>query len=80
MKKWILIEWKNGDEFETCLQATTREEALTEAQAVWKRLSGYDQKNREEFFVVFAELNEDGSVDFDTESDHISKEEISGKE
>lgn len=69
MKKWILIE-NMGDQFETVLSATSKEEAIREAKAIWNRLSRFDQKRREEFYIVFAEID-DGIVNLDTATESV---------
>ena len=67
MKSWVLIE-NMGDQFETVLKATTKDEAINEARAIWNRLSFHDQKRRKEFFLIYADV-EDGIVDFDSGTD-----------
>lgn len=77
MKKWVLIDWRKDDlETETILEAKTREEALAEARTKWRKLSRYDQKNRDDFYAAFVEVDEGGYADLDSESGYISIEEI----
>lgn len=78
--KWILIDWKNGDLFETVLSATTREEALSEARAAWNRLSPHDQRTRQDFYVVYAALDDDGIPDYNSATDTIAMAEITSGE
>jgi len=81
MKKWVLIDWRKDNlETETTLEAKTREEALAEARIKWRKLSRYDQKNRADFYAAFVEVYEDGCADLDSETDHISMEEITKDE
>lgn len=70
MKNWILIE-NMGDQFETVLNATGKESAVKEAKAIWDRLSEHDKKRRNEFYIIYAEMN-DGIVDFDTATESVN--------
>lgn len=70
MKNWILIE-NMGDQFETVLNAADKESAVEEAKAIWGRLSPYDRKRRNEFYIIYAEMN-DGIVDFDTATESVN--------
>lgn len=70
MKNWILIE-SMGDQFETVLNAADKESAVEEAKAIWDRLSAHDKKRRNEFYIVFAEI-EDGIVNLDTAIESVN--------
>lgn len=70
MKNWILIE-NMGDQFETVLNAADKESAVEEAKSIWDRLSPYDRKRRNEFYIVFAEID-DGIVNMDTATESVN--------
>lgn len=70
MKQWILIE-NIGDQFETVLNAGTKESAIEEAKTIWNRLSAHDKKRRNEFYIVFAEI-EDGIVKLETATESVN--------
>lgn len=53
--RYILIELKDGDEFETLLAAGSREDAEAEAERRWDRMSTYDQSRTASFFVAECE-------------------------
>lgn len=71
MKKWVIIDEKNGDMFEEILEAKTKEEAVAAARREYDRLSSYDKKQRTAFYVGFAEIDEDEIIDFDTMTDIV---------
>lgn len=54
-----LIEERNGDQFETRLDAQTEAEAISEAQRIFDKLSDYDKKHREAAYVVLSDPMED---------------------
>lgn len=83
MKNWVLVEYL-GDplaaEYETVLDAQTREEALAIAKIKWKKMGNHDQGLRSDFFVTLVDLDEDGIADLDSEIDCISMAEITHEE
>ena len=70
LKQWVIID-QCGDEFEEALPVMTREEAVYAANLEWERLSAYDQKRREAFYVGCMVVDEDGGVDLDTMMDVV---------
>lgn len=70
MKKFAILDRiKNGDWFDRVIDAETQEQAIWMAQLEWDRLSTYDQNRREEFALVFGEVDEDRFIDLDTATD-----------
>lgn len=72
MEKWYLVDDCESSKaacFEEVLSAETQEDAITEARLVWDRLTLHDQRDRDEFFVGYADTDEDGCLDYDTMTD-----------
>lgn len=71
MKKWYLIDWKDGDMWNEQMDAETKEEAEEELFAAWNRLTPREQKHRQSFFAIYTTTDEEGNVDFDAADDEI---------
>lgn len=70
MKKWIIVDNCLSSKGEIYTErAESREQAFTEAVAAWKHLGRHDQGIRDGFYIGFAEIDEDGNVDFDSMTD-----------
>ena len=65
MKQWYLIDETNGDNFETCLNTSSKAVAVREMINQWNHLSDHDKKRRRSFYVAYMEANEDG-IDYDS--------------
>ena len=72
MKKWVIVD--------DCLStkgviyteyAECREQALENAKAEWNHLGKHDQGIRDAFYIGFAEVDDDGNVDFDSITETI---------
>lgn len=75
MKKWYLIDdCLHGARqvFETALDCDSQEEAFDLATREWEALSAHDQRARDDFYIGFADVDEDGCVDYNTMTDIIS--------
>lgn len=75
MKKWYLIDdclHSARQVFETALDCASKEEAFDLAVREWEALSAHDQRARDDFYIGFADVDEDGCVDYDTMTDIIS--------
>ena len=64
MKKYAVIDWKNGDRFEDIFD--TEQEALNAAEYQWNHLTEKEHQDREFFAVMRGDLDEDGCFDLDT--------------
>ena len=64
-RRWCIIERTRGDECETILDATDRDDAYRQARLAWDKMSAYDQRQSEAYFVGLADV-EDGVVNLDT--------------
>lgn len=85
MKRWVIVDYADGDMFEELLPPMNKKEAIEAAVDQWEALSAYDRKRRYEFYVGCAEVDEDGIVDFDTMTDTVDviklhKEELEAEE
>ena len=70
MKKWIIVDdclTAKGEIFAHPVDSL--EQAYAEACAEWKHLGRHDQGIRDGFYIGFAEIDEDGNVDFDSMTD-----------
>ena len=65
MEKWFLVDSKKGDLFTKVLSAKNSSDAIQEATTIWNSLSAFDRKQRDAFFVIYAEENEEGQPDYD---------------
>lgn len=75
MKKWYLIDdCLHGARqvFETALDCDSQEEAFDLATREWEALSAHDQRARDDFYIGFADVDEDNCVDYNTMTDIIS--------
>lgn len=73
--KWYLIDdaiHARCQIFEHELKAQTKEEAIAEAKAEWNCLTTREQKDRDEFYIGYADVDEDGCVDYDSMTDIYS--------
>lgn len=72
MKRWVIFDIKEGDWFDRPLKAgITKEQAVQTARREWERLSDFDKKHREDFFLSYCDVNDDGVADLDSETDHV---------
>ena len=69
MKKYAIYDSiKNGDSFEELFE--TKEAAIKKADYLWLRnLTERDKKRREEFVVLYGDVDEDGCFVLDTSVD-----------
>lgn len=65
MKHYYLIDVR-GDEFQTKLNCDCDWQAKTACELEWERLSEYDKSKRTEFFVIKANEDENGDIDWAT--------------
>jgi hypothetical protein len=75
MKRWFLIDnatKSHAQIFETALDAKDQAEAIQIARREWDHLTDSEKKRRDDFFVGYAEEDEDGDVDWDTMTDIYS--------
>lgn len=75
MKKWYLIDdCLHGARqvFETALDCDAQEEAFDLATREWEALSAHDQRSRDDFYIGFADVDDNGCVDYNTMTDIIS--------
>lgn len=70
MKHYAVIDWTNGDRYETIFD--TELEALESAENQWNHLTKPEKQNREFFAIMFGDLDEDEC--FDINSAEIIKE------
>lgn len=74
MKKWYLIDdctTKKGAVFTEELGADTREEARATIYETWNALTTHDQSLRDSYTAVYADLDEDGGVDYESITDEV---------
>ena len=64
IKKYALIDCKNGDMFEDIFE--TEQDALKAADNQWSHLTARERKEREMFEVMYGEIDEDGCFDLNT--------------
>ena len=64
MKKYAVIDWKNGDQFEDIFD--TEQEAIAKADREWGNMTQHDKNRREFYAVMYGELDEDGCFDMNT--------------
>lgn len=75
MKKWYLIDdclASKGQVFESVLDCNTQKKAFDLAVREWESLSAHDQQDRDDFYIGFADVDEDGCVDYETMTSIIS--------
>ena len=75
MKRWFLIDnatKSHAQIFETALDAKDQAEAIRLARYEWDHLTDSEKKRRDDFFVGYAEEDEDGDADWDTMTDIYS--------
>lgn len=65
--KYAVIDQTKIDWFEDVFD--TEKEAIAHADYMWSIMAEYDKKRIEGFFVASCELNEDGTVDYDSLKD-----------
>lgn len=66
MKKYYLVDQKNGDIFTDIIPKQNAADAIIWAKAEWDALSDHDKKQRSAFYVALGEENENG-YDFEAE-------------
>lgn len=75
MKNWYLIDdatAARGEIFDKTLPCSSQEEAYDLAVREWKALSDADRASRDEFYIGFAEADEEGCVNYNSMTDIIS--------
>lgn len=75
MKRWFMIDnatKSHAQIFETALDAKDQAEAIQIARREWDHLTDSEKKRRDDFFVGYAEEDEDGDADWDTMTDIYS--------
>jgi len=79
MKKWVVIDdcmSSKSSTYEEILDATTAEEAEAEARFKWDRMTEYDKKLRDAYYVGLCDITpeiEEGEVYYtDTMTDIIN--------
>ena len=79
MKKWYLIDdclASKGQVFETALDCDSQEKAFDLATREWEALSAHDQRARDDFYIGFADVDDDGCADYNTMTNVISIKEV----
>lgn len=66
MKRYVIFDTKNGDCFNDILDTEDREKAVDIFRREWAALSAHDQKQREQFELVYCEVDEDEIPDLET--------------
>lgn len=66
MKKYVMISFVNGDEFEESINAADKENAIRIADSIFDKLSDFDKKRTESEFLAYANFDENGVIDFDS--------------
>lgn len=75
MKKWYLIDdclASKGQVFESVLDCNTQKKAFDLAVREWEALSVHDQQDRDDFYIGFADIDDNGCVDYNSMTDIIS--------
>lgn len=67
MKKYYLVDQKNGDIFTDIIPKQNAVDAIIWAKAEWDALSDYDKKQRQACYVALGEEDEDLGYDFEEE-------------
>lgn len=74
MKHWFWIEdctSARSEVYDEILPVESKEEALNLASAKWEALTESDRRKRDEAFIGYAEVDEDGCVDYNTMTDIV---------
>ena len=69
MKHYYIIDDRTthgGAMFEDRINAESKEDAVLIARVTWEKLSEYDRKRCDAFYLGYAEETEDGVIDYDT--------------
>lgn len=64
MKRYFVVDWKSGDSFEEAFE--TKSDAINRADYEWNCLTKKEKEQREMFCVMYAEIDEDGCIDYNT--------------
>ena len=67
MKKYYLVDQRNGDIFTDIIPKRNAADAIIWAKAEWDVLSDYDKKQRQAYYVALGEEDEDLGYDFEEE-------------
>ena len=67
MKKYYLVDQKNGDIFTDIIPKRNAADAIIWAKAEWDAMSDYDKKQRQAYYVALGEEDEDLGYDFEEE-------------
>lgn len=67
MKKYYLVDQKNGDIFTDIIPEQNAADAIIWAKAEWDAMSDYDKKQRQAYYVALGEEDEDLGYDFEEE-------------
>lgn len=62
---------KRSAVYETLLNADKVDDAIVEAERILGRLTAHDKRERDEAYIIKADLDEDGCVDYNTADDYI---------
>jgi len=74
MKKWIIVDdctSSKSQQFEEIIEASDINEAEQIARREWDRLTAHDQNKRDAYYVGYAEIDDDGCVDFNSMTDIV---------
>ena len=64
MKKYAVIDWTNGDQFEDIFD--TEQEAIEQADREWGNMTQHDKNRRGFYAVMVGEIDEDECFDMNT--------------
>lgn len=71
---WFLIEdctSKRSAVYETLLNADNADEAIEEADCIFGRLTVRDKRDRDDVYIIKADLDEDGCIDYNTADNYM---------
>lgn len=71
MKKYVVLDQTKDDWFELNIKSESVEDAILEAEAMWKHLSEYDKKKTTYFALVIGEVDDEGLFDYEAGWDEI---------
>ena len=69
---WYMIEdctSSRASIYDTKLNAETKEEAIREARIILEKMSDFDKSKMDDCYIILADTDESGFVDFDSEAD-----------
>ena len=72
MKAWIIVDDRINSRsaiFEEIIKANSQQQAIDIAKRTWAALSADDKKKCDAYYVGFADVDEEGCIDYDTMTD-----------